>query len=290
MRTEQTEAGTDIHLEAYLPEYGTYPMVFTFEGNELKQVQRSFTEVKVDDREKDGILATYSVQTFILEETDKGSIEKQMKINGPVVELVQLYSELDALQAKDSVHLVIEQEFDTDYWAWKSARQEFLKMGNNWYRNFDTKTHMGDTIITSYLCFGLKMYSRQESDTVAVPPQPWAQTDDPGYREPELLTKDWRSQKVLEIQREKDGSSTVIIQGDLVGTESVTYSSQTYEFHLDSNGKLTDVVCEYQVSKQISSVYNGGEDVTGKDTIYIQDTPAEEIAGRIMSVKKEAIG
>ena len=60
-------------------------MVLSFEGDELKQVLRTFTSVVEDDREQDGVLAAVSAQTIILMDTDLKTIENAMNVNGPKV-------------------------------------------------------------------------------------------------------------------------------------------------------------------------------------------------------------
>ena len=68
-------------------------MVLSFDGDELKQVRRTFTSVMADEREKDGVLASVSVQTIILMDTDWKTIENAMNVNGPDADQIRIYNE-----------------------------------------------------------------------------------------------------------------------------------------------------------------------------------------------------
>ena len=282
VRTVQTQAGTDIHLEAYRPGYGTFPMVFSFEGKELKQVQRTITDMMVEEREEDGILAVYSVQTFILEETDREGIEKQMKLNGPVPELVSLYRELDALQAAENVHFVYDTEKDNVYGGWDTRHQEFLKWGNTWYWDSDMLSEYGEIYI-KYLWYGAKMHKWAHSNTHGAPQHRWKKVED-RLELPHLLTKDWRALQVLNIQ-EADGSTIITIQGDPTDTETMTYYSLTYQFYLDQDGKLTKMVANHHVNEYIQQV--GNVDTKAISTATILDTSDAEIQDRVQTVWAE---
>ena len=288
LRTEQTEKGMDVFLEAYRPGDDVYPMVFSFEGQKLKQIRRTFSDVLVEEREKDGILASYSTQTFTLEEADRDDIEKQIKvIGGFVPELVWLYRELEELQDSKSVHLVIDMEIDSSYDGWDTCRQEFLKSDRIWYRNFDYQSSAGP-FTTSYLWYGVKLYATEHSDTGAVPNRPWEQIEDRGFGEIDLLTRNWREFEVLDIRRKENGSAVITLQGNLTSTEDTTYQSKTYEFHLDPKGKLTKQVHNYHCSKYISEQgAEGTFEIKGKDTVHILDTPFQEIRARILEAVLE---
>lgn len=288
LRTEQTEKGMDVFLEAYRPGDDVYPMVFSFEGQELKQIRRTFSDVLVEEREKDGILATYSTQTFTMEEADRDDIEKQIKvIGGFVPELVWLYRELEELQDSKSVHLVIDMEIDSSYDGWDTCRQEFLKSDRIWYRNFDYQSSAGP-FTTSYLWYGAKLYATEHSDAGAVPNRPWEQIEDRGFGEINLLSRNWREFEVLDIQRKENGSAVITLQGNLTSTEDTTYQSKTYEFHLDPKGKLTKQVHNYHCSKYISEQgAEGTFEIKGKDTVHILDTPFQEIRARILEAVLE---
>ena len=289
LRTEATELGADIYLEAYYPEKDTFEMVFSFEGDVLKEVRRTFADVMADEREEDGIMASQTVQTFKLMETDREIIETQMTNNGLKPELVQLYSELEALQSRKSVHLVIDQEIDGDYDGWDTCRQEFLIYDAMWYRHFDNQTKHGP-ITTRYLYYGAKVYATEYSDAGLVPTRDWEEIENRGFNPPGLLTQDWRSMEVLSVERKDDGSTVVTVQADLTPTSDTTYHSKTYEFHLDSLGKLTTHVIRYHMDKYISEQgAEGWFEVEGVDTVHILDTDGEEIRARILAVKEEMI-
>lgn len=93
LRTDSTELSTDIHLKARHPEKDGFEMVLSFEGDELKQVRRTFTSVVEDDREQDGVLAAVSDQTIILMDTDWKTIENAMNVNGPDADQIRFYNE-----------------------------------------------------------------------------------------------------------------------------------------------------------------------------------------------------
>ena len=286
--TEETEKGRDVFLEAYRPGDDAYSMVFSFEGQALKQIRRTFSEVLVEEREKDGILASSSTQTFTLEETDRDDIEKQIQVVGGFVpELVWLYRELEALQASGSVHLVIDMEIDSNYDGWDTCRQEFLKSDRIWFRNFDYQSSAGP-FTTSYLWYGAKLYATEHSDAGAVPNRPWEQIEDRGFGEINLLTRNWREFEVLDIQRKENGSAVITLQGDLTPTGDTTYHSKTYEFHLDPKGKLTTHICNYHASKYIREQGTQGTfEFRGKDTVHILNTPFQEIRARILEAVVE---
>ena len=93
VRTDSTELSTDIHLKARHPEKDGFEMVLSFEGDELKQVRRTFTSVMADEREQDGVLASVSVQTIILMDTDCKTIENAINVNGPDADQIRIYNE-----------------------------------------------------------------------------------------------------------------------------------------------------------------------------------------------------
>lgn len=286
LHTAATELGEDIYLEASHPEKDAFVMIFSFEEETLKRIQRTFTNVQEDEREEDGMLASRTVQTFTLMETDQEKIEEQMKINSPRPELVQLYSQLEDLQSRASVHLVIDQEIDGDYEGWDTCRQDFLISDKMWYRKFDNQTKYG-TIVTRYLSYGGKVYATEHSDAGLVPTRGWEQIENKGFNLPNMLTQDWRAMEVLDVKRNADGTTVITIQADLTPTEDTTYYSKTYEFHLNQAGVLTTHVIRYHMEKDISD--QGKFEIMGVDIVHILDTDAEEIKNQILAVKDEMI-
>jgi len=283
LRTEQTEKGMDVFLEAYRPGDDVYPMVFSFEGQELKRIRRTFSDVLVEEREKDGILASYSTQTFTLEKSDRADIEKQIEdVGGFVPELVWLYRELEELQVKECVHLAMKCEKDNAYGGWESQNQEFLKWTHNWYWSFDMLSQYGE-ICEKRLWYGGAMYGRTKSNVDGVQQHPWQETE--GYYDvPGLLTRDWRTFEVLDI-RQEDGGAVITIQGDQSFNESVTFYSLICEFYLDRDGKLTKMVSTYHIGEHIDGV--GDVETRGTNTTTILDTSNEEILERIAGIWRE---
>lgn len=279
IKTENTESGVDIHLEAYRPEKGIYTMVFSFKGEELVRITRTTTDAVLEDRERDGILATVSTVTSTLVETDREDIEKQMKLNGPVPELVCLYRELDALQAAECVYLVMDTEKDNAHGGWDNRHREFVKWGNNWYWDADMLSDYG-TIENSYLWYGQKMYHWAHSDTDGAPQHPWQESEE-RFDVPDLLTKDWRALPVLEI-RQEDGYAVVRLDGEPTDTERMTYYSLTYDFYLDRDGKLIKRVADFHVREFVKEV--GYVETRATGTMTFPGTPDSEIQTRITEV------
>ena len=290
LKTEYTKTGMDIHLEAYLPEKGIHSLVFSFAGEKLQYIQRTVTTAKQEEQERNGILTTVSTLTYTIVDTDRVEIEKNMKTFGVIPELVWLNQELEALQNKQSHHWIIDMEIDSNYDGWDTCREEFLRSDKIWTWNFDYQTSDGP-FTTSYLYYGAKLYATEYSEAGVVPYRPWEQIEKKGFTALTVLTDAWIKFPVLDILRNKDGSTVITLQGDLTPTENTTYYSKTYELHLDPEQKLTTLVTNYHSSKYISERgAQGTFEIRGKDILHILDTSDEEIRERILAVKREAIG
>ena len=291
LETLTTEEGADICVEVYRPKDGVHRLVFSFAGDELKEITRTYDRVVLDELdERDGLMASVCTDLYSLVGTDRESVEKQMNLYGPVPELVQLYSQLDALQAKESVHLIIDMEIDSNYDGWDTCRQEFLRSGNLWYRNFDYQTSAG-ALTTSYFYDGWKVFAQELSENPDLADRTWAQIKDQGFGELSILNRDWSKLEVLKIEKQRDGSVVITLQGDLTPTEDTTYYEKTYEFYMDAKGKLTGMVSNYHASKYINEwKVQGTFEIRGKDTVEILETSNETIQERIMAIRKEAIG
>ena len=204
-------------------------------------------------------------------------------------ELLQLYRELEALQSAENVHLVIDMEIESDYPGWQTCRQEFLRTGNQFYRNFDYQSQAGP-YTTSYLNYGSGTYAREYSDAGVVPNRDWERIQDGAAGEIPLLNLDWTRFELLEIEHREDGSTVISLQGNLTPTKDTTYYEKTYEFHLNPDGKLTTQICSYHSSKDISDGFAQGTfEFRGRDTVYIQNTPKTELTRRILEVTKELL-
>lgn len=278
---ESADDGKSVLLTVDFPVQGPGTMSFHFDDDgKLSMVSRTFTDVT----------SSVSTATTELVETDRAMIEQDMLAFGVQPELVQLYRELERLQSMECVHLIIDAVDDSDYPGWDTARQEFIRCGENYYRNTIAINSEG-TITTTYLKFGGVLYAQEYSDEGLVPNRAWEQTTDRGFGEYTLLDRDWSSYEVLDIQSREDGSTVITIQGDLNETdEYTTYFSKTYEFHLDPDGKLTTHVYIGQYRKIIDDYFAQGIfEGTQTATTYILDTPAEELQRRIQVVREEIV-
>ena len=285
VKTEPTERGEDIYLEVYRPGEEVCQLTFCFASDELAQIQRTYEQVVPDELDdRDGLMASISTEIHWVEETDRVEIGKKMAEYGPTPELVWLYSEMEALQNSSSIHFVVDMEIDSNYDGWDTCRQEYLKSENIWYRNFDYQTSSGD-LTTSYLCYGGKVYAQEVSENTALADRPWSEIEDRGFGQFLLLTRDWTKLEVLNVEKERNGSAVITLQGDLTSTEDTTYFEKTYEFHLNPDGKLTGMVSKCHASKYISERgAQGTFEIRSKDTLSFLDTPQEEIEARVLEV------
>ena len=256
-------------------------MTFQFDDEgKLSMVSRTFTDVT----------SSVCTATTELVETDRAKIEQDMLAFGVQTELVQLYRELERIQGMEYIHLIIDAVDDSDYPGWDTARQEFIRCGENYYRNYNAKNSEG-TMVTTYLKYGGVLHAREYSDEGLVPNRAWERITDRGFDENALLDRDWSQYKVLDIQRREDGSTVITIQGDLNETdEYTTYFSKTYEFHLDPDGKLTTHVYIGQYRKIIDDYFAQGIfEGTHTATTYIMETPEAELLERIQVVREEIV-
>ena len=277
---ESADDGKTVLLTVDFPTLGPGTMSFRFdESEELRSVSRTFTGV--DDMVNTG--------TIELVEEERGSIEKDIQEFGVMPELVQLYRELERLQRMEYAHLIIDSVDESDYPGWDTARQEFIRCGENYYRNYNAKNSDG-TMVTTYLKFGGVLYAREYSDEGLIPNRAWEKITDRGFDENALLDRDWSRYEVLDIQRKEDGSTVILLQGDLNETDQyTTYFGKTYEFHLDPEGTLTTHIYTGHYKKITDDYFAQGIfEGTHKAVTHILDTPKEELEKCILAVKNEA--
>ena len=278
---ESANDGKSVLLTVDYPILGPGTMTFQFDDDgKLSMVSRTFTDVT----------SSVCTATTELVETDRAKIEQDMLAFGVQTELVQLYRELERIQGMEYIHLIIDAVDDSDYPGWDTARQEFIRCGENYYRNYNAKNSEG-TMVTTYLKYGGVLHAREYSDEGLVPNRAWERITDRGFDENALLDRDWSQYKVLDIQRREDGSTVITIQGDLNETdEYTTYFSKTYEFHLDPDGKLTTHVYIGQYRKIIDDYFAQGIfEGTHTATTYIMETPEAELLERIQVVREEIV-
>ena len=277
---ESADDGKTVLLMVDLPTLGPGTMSFHFdEAGELRSVSRTFTQPST----------TVISGTIELKETDRTEIRQEMDYFDVTPELLLLYGELEALQKADSVHLVIDQQIESDYPGWETCRQEFLYTGDRFYRNFDYQSAAGP-YTTSYLEYGNAVYAREYSDAGVVPNRDWARIQDKSAGELTLLNLDWTRFEVLSIVKNEDGSTVITMQGDLNPTADTVYHEKTYEFHLDLRGNLTTQIVRYHTTKQISDGFAQGTFAfRGQDTVHILNTPREELTERILEVTMEVL-
>lgn len=278
---ESVDDGRTVLLTVDFPVLGAGTMSFHFDdAGELHSVSRSYSHPS----------ATVITGTIELVETDRAKIEQDMLAFGVQPELVQLYRELERIQGMEYIHLIIDAVDDSDYPGWDTARQEFIRCGENYYRNTIAINSEG-TITTTYLKFGGVLYAQEYSDEGLVPNRAWEQTTDRGFGEYTLLDRDWSQYKVLDIQSMEDGSTVITMQGNLNETdEYTTYFSKIYEFHLDPDGKLTTYVCFGHYRRIMDDYFAQGIfERIQTNTTYILDTPAEELQRRIQVVRDEIV-
>lgn len=277
---EAVEDGKSVLLTVDFPTLGAGTLGFYFDEDEtLRSVSRSFTQPS----------STVITGTIELVETEQHKIEQEMEHLGIAPELVQLYSQLEALQNSDAVHLVMDQVLDSDYPGWETCRQEFLRSGDRFYRNIDYQSEAGPYTAT-YLQYGNAVYAREYSDSGVVPDREWQRIQDRGFGDLPLLNMDWTRFAVLDIEQMSDGTAIITMQGNLDSTGDTTYYEKTYEFHLDQRGKLTKQIVIYHARKIISDGFAQGTfEVRGTDTVYILETAQEELTKRILEQVMELL-
>ena len=278
---ESADEGKTVLLTVDFPVQGAGTMTFQFnDDGKLTMVSRTFTDVT----------SSLSTATIELVTTDRAKIEADMRSLGVPAELAQLYSELERIQGMENVHLIVDAVDNSDYPGWDTARQEFIRCGENYYRNYDVK-NSGGTMTTTYLKYGGVLHAREYSDEGLLPNRDWEQIADQGFGEYKLLDRDWSGYAVLDIQRGEDGSAVITIQGDLNDAdEYTTYYSKTFQFHLDPDGKLTTHVYTGHYRQIVNDYFaQGAFERTQTTTTYIMDTPAEELQERIQAVREEII-
>ena len=287
---ETADDGKSVLVTAEHPTLGTINLTFCFdEDGALWSISRSFTShFTVNGDETVSVVASSIVA---LEETDRGKIQTEMDRFGVKPELLQLYRELEALQNAENVHLVIDQQIDSDYPGWETCRQEFIRTdtGDRFYRNFDYQSAAG-SYTTTYLKYGNAVYAREYSEAGVVPDREWERIQDRGFGELPLLNLDWTRFEVLQIAKQGNGFTVITLQGDLSPTADTTYYAKTYEFHLDPNGKLVEQIVNYHTRKNISDGFAQGTfELRGRDTVHILETPQEKLTEQILATAKELL-
>ena len=271
---ESLDDGKTIILTVEQSGWGTGTMSFFFDDDgTLWSISRTYTLGNDDG------LSSVCTSTVEMKDREREWIEKTFEEFGVAPALICLYRELDALQAGEFVHLVVETVKSNVFGGWDNRHQEFLKWGNNWYWDVDMLSDYG-TIENSYLWYGQKMYEWAHSNTDGAPQHPW-QESEARYDVPQLLTKDWRALPLLEI-RQEDGYTIVTLEGDPSNTERMTYYSLTYVFYLDRNGKLNKLVAHHHVSEFVESV--GPVETQATTTTTFPDTSDQQIQKRITEI------
>ena len=281
---ESLNDGKTIILTVEQSGWGTGTMSFFFDDDgALWSISRTYTLGNDDG------LSSVCTSTVEMKDREREWIKKTFEELGVAPELVCLYRELEELQSSENVHLVIDQQIESEYPGWKTCRQEFLYTGDRFYRNFDYQSAAG-AYTTSYLEYGNAVYAREYSDAGVVANRDWARIQDKSAGELTLLNLDWTRFEVLSIVKNQDGTTVITLQGDLNPTEDTVYHEKTYEFHLDLRGKLTMQIVRYHTTKQISDGFAQGTFAfRGQDTVHILNTPREELTERILEVTMEVL-
>ena len=281
---ESLDDGKTIILTVEQSGWGTGTMSFFFDDDgTLWSISRTYTLGNDDG------LSSVCTSTVEMKDREREWIEKTFEEFGVAPELIGLYRELEGLQSSENVHLVIDQQIESDYPGWETCRQEFLYTGDRFYRNFDYQSAAGP-YTTSYLEYGGAVYAREYSDAGVVPNRDWARIQDKSAGELTLLNLDWTRFEVLSIVKNEDGSTVITMQGDLNPTADTVYHEKTYEFHLDLRGNLTTQIVRYHTTKQISDGFAQGTFAfRGQDTVHILNTPREELTERILEVTMEVL-
>ena len=278
---EAADQGRTVLLTVDFPALGAGTMRFHFDAEgELMRISRTFTQFG----------ATVISETIELVETDPGKIREELNHFGVVPELVQLYSELERVQNLEYLHLVTEIEDLKGRPDYEGARQEFIRWGNNYYRNYENRCAEGSWVVTA-LKFGDTIYVRQNSEDGVAPNLDWREDDSREYDHVMLLSDDWRDLEVDSILREPDGSAVITLRRDPEKASNgiVTYYSILCEFRLDGDGKLISMTYRDE-SKEIvdNSRAKGVYEGPYRAVTYILDTPDEELKERILEVRREA--
>ena len=278
---EAADQGRTVLLTVDFPALGAGTMRFQFDGEgELLRISRTFTQFG----------ATVISETIELVETDPGTIREELNHFGVVPELVQLYSELERVQNLEYLHLVTEIEDLKGRPDYEGARQEFIRWGNNYYRNYENRCAEGSWVVTA-LKFGDTIYVRQNSEDGVAPNLDWREDDSREYDHVMLLSDDWRELEVDSILREPDGSAVITLRRDPEKASNgiVTYYSILCEFRLDGDGTLISMTYRDE-SKEIvdNSRAKGVYEGPYQAVTYILDTPDEELKERILEVRREA--
>ncbi len=281
---EAADDGKIVQLTVDFPTLGPGTLSFHFdEDGKLWSVSRSFSQPS----------SSVSTGTIELVRTDREWIEQAMDRFGVVPELVQLYSELERLRTAEYVHVLIDTVDETDYPGPDVMQQEYIRNGENYYLNYNYNYQTVDALsVVTYLKYGGKLYGCQYSNTDGeLPNHDWKEIPDRGFREIWLLEQDRTHLPVLEIEKTEDGSAVILVQGVLEDTEKTTYSSSSYEFHLDPEGKLVAEIHNFDCRVLVHDYYAEGMfNLKRQSIVHYLDTPAEELKARILAVKEEAIG
>ena len=281
---ESLNDGKTIILTVEQAGWGTGTMSFFFDDDgTLWSISRTYTLGNDDG------LSSVCTSTVEMKNREREWIEKTFEEFGVAPELVCLYRELEELQSSENVHLVIDQQIESEYPGWETCRQEFLYTGDRFYRNFDYQSAAG-AYTTRYLEYGNAVYAREYSDAGVVANRDWARIQDKSAGELTLLNLDWTRFEVLSIVKNEDGATVITMQGDLNPTADTVYHEKTYEFHLDLRGKLTTQIVRYHTTKQISDGFAQGTFAfRGQDTVHILNTPREELTERVLEVTMEVL-
>ena len=207
---------------------------------------------------------------------------------GVIPELVQLYSELERVQGLEHLHLITEIKDETGYPGYDSARQEFIRWGNNYYRNYENHGIKGSWVVTA-LKYGGKIYVRQYSEDGAAPNMDWKQDESREYDNVMLLKEGWNELRVSDI-RQEEGDTVITLQRDVAEANNgvATYYSITYDFRLDPVGKLVSLTySDYSKVIRDDSFGKGVFEGPYQAVTYIMDTPDEELDQRILETMIE---
>lgn len=272
---ESAEDGKTVMITVDFPTLGPGTLSFHFdESGALWSVSRSFSHPS----------SVVSSGTIELVSTDRAQIEGEMDRFGVVPELVQLYSELERIQGQEHIHLITDVKDETGDPKYDSARQEFIRWGNNYYRNYENHGSKGGWVVTA-LKYGGKIYVRQHSDDGAAPNMDWKQDDSREYDNIMLLKEGWDELQVSEI-RQEEGDTVITLQRDVAQANNgvSTYYTITYDFRLDGAGNLISLTySDYSEVLREEGVFEGPYQAV----TYILDTPAEELEQRILETMVE---
>ena len=271
---EAADDGKTVLMTVDFPTLGPGTLSFHFDDDgELWSVSRSFTDPG----------SNVSTGTIELVTRDRTKIEEEMGRFGVIPELVQLYSELERVQGLEHLHLITEIKDETGYPGYDSARQEFIRWGNNYYRNYENHGIKGSWVVTA-LKYGGKIYVRQYSEDGAAPNMDWKQDESREYDNVMLLKEGWNELRVSDI-RQEEGDTVITLQRDVAEANNgvATYYSITYDFRLDPVGKLVSLTySDYSKVIRDDSFGKGVFEGPYQAVTYIMDTPDEELEQRIL--------